>query len=161
VAIDAAPFRGVLPLPISALRSAAPVLGNPANRGRAVPLTYDQFRFSFANAVDEDEAKELYERYAVPASGAPIFQAAAANLNPWTEAKVDSKNPDRGPLLIVSGEKDHTVPWAISNAAYKKQEKNDGVTEIVQIEDRGHALTIDSGWKKVADTSLEFVKRFV
>src|SRR4051795_11409323 len=112
VAVDPAPFRGVLPLPISALRSASPVLGNPANRGRAVPLTYDQFRFGFANAVSEDEAKELYETYAVPAPGAPIFQAAAANLNPWTEAKVDSKNPDRGPLLFISGEVDNTVPWA-------------------------------------------------
>jgi non-heme chloroperoxidase len=160
VAIDPAPFRGVLPLPVSALKSAAPVLGNPANRNRAVPLTYDQFRYAFANAVSEDEAKDLYETYAVPASGAPIFQAAAANLNPWTEAKVDSKNPDRGPLLIISGEKDHTVPWAIANASYKKQQRNPGVTEIVEIPGRGHALTIDSGWREVADTALGFVKRF-
>src|SRR5437899_9140713 len=111
VAVDPAPFRGVLPLPFSALKSAWPVLHNPANRNRAVPLTYDQFRFGFANAVSEDEAKQLYETFAVPASGAPLFQAAAANLNPWTEAKVDTKNPDRGPLLIISGEKDNTVPW--------------------------------------------------
>jgi non-heme chloroperoxidase len=160
VAIDPAPFRGVLPLPVSALRSSAPVLGNPANRNRAVPLTYEQFRYAFANAVDEDEAKRLYETYAVPAPGAPLFQAAAANLNPWTEAKVDTKNPQRGPLLIISGEKDHTVPWAIANASYKKQQKNDGITEIVEIPDRGHALTIDDGWREVADTALEFVKRF-
>src|SRR6266700_5640203 len=93
VAIDPAPFRGVLPLPISALKSSRPVLGNPANRNHAVPLTYEQFRFAFANAVSEDEAKELYETFAVPASGAPLFQAAAANLNPWTEAKVKTKNP--------------------------------------------------------------------
>ena len=130
------------------------VLGNPANRNRAVPLTYEQFRFGFANAVSEDEAKELYETYAVPASGAPLFQAATANLNPWTEAKVDSKNPERGPLLIISGEKDNTVPWAIANASYKKQRRNEGVTEIVEIPDRGHALTIDSGWREVADTAL-------
>jgi non-heme chloroperoxidase len=161
VAIDPAPFRGVLPLPISALRSASPVLSNPANRNRAVPLTYEQFRYGFANAVSEDEAKELYETYAVPAPGAPIFQAAAANLNPWTEAKVDSKNPERGPLLIIAGEKDHTVPWAIANASYKKQKRNDGVTEIVKIANRGHALTIDSGWREVADTALAFVQRFV
>jgi non-heme chloroperoxidase len=160
VAIDPAPFRGVLPLPVSALKSAAPVLGNPANRNRAVPLTYEQFRYAFANAVSEDEAKDLYETYAVPASGAPLFQAAAANLNPWTEAKVDSKNPDRGPLLIISGEKDHTVPWAIAKASYKKQQRNKGVTEIVEIPGRGHALTIDSGWREVADTALAFVKRF-
>jgi pimeloyl-ACP methyl ester carboxylesterase len=160
VAIDPAPFRGVLPLPISALKSSAPVLGNPANRNRAVPLTYDQFRFAFANAVSEDEAKELYETYAVPASGAPLFQAAAANFNPWTEAKVDSKNSKRGPLLIISGEKDHTVPWAIANASYKKQARNHAVTEITEMPNRGHALTIDSGWREVADTALSFVKRF-
>jgi non-heme chloroperoxidase len=161
VAIDPAPFRGVLPLPISALKSARPVLGNPANRNRAVPLTYEQFRFAFANAVTEEEAKELYSTFAVPASGLPLFQAATANLNPWTEAKVDSKNPSRGPLLIINGEKDNTVPWAIANAAFKKQKRNKGVTEIVEIPDRGHALTIDSGWRKVADTALGFVKRFV
>ena len=110
VAIDPAPFRGVLPLPISALRSSAPVLTNPLNRNRAVPLTYEQFRYAFANAVTADEAHELYDTFAVPAPGEPLFQAATANLNPWTEAKVDSKNPDRGPLLILDGELDHTVP---------------------------------------------------
>jgi len=145
VAVDPAPFRGVLPLPISALRSASAALGNPANRHRAVPLTYDQFRYAFANAVSEDEAKELYETFAVPASGLPLFQAAAANFNPWTEAKVDTGNPGRGPLLLISGEKDHTVPWAITNASYKQQSHNKGVTEIVSMPNRGHALTIDHG----------------
>jgi pimeloyl-ACP methyl ester carboxylesterase len=161
VAIDPAPFRGVLPLPLSALKSASPVLGNPLNRNRAIPLTYDQFRYAFANAVSEEEAKELYETFAVPTSGVPLFQAAAANLNPWTEAKVDTKNPDRGPLLIISGEKDHTVPPAISNASYNQQKHNEGVTEIVEIPGRGHALVIDNGWHEVADKALEFVKRFV
>ena len=161
VAIDPAPFRGVLPLPFSALKSASPVLGNPANRNRAVPLTYDQFRFGFANAVSEEEAKQLYETFAVPASGAPLFQAAAANLNPWTEAKVDTKNPDRGPLLIISGEKDNTVPWAIANASYKQQKRNQGVTEITEMQNRGHALVIDSGWQEVADTALKFIQRFI
>jgi non-heme chloroperoxidase len=161
VAIDPAPFRGVLPLPISALRSGSPVLRNPANRHRAVPLTYEQFRYAFANAVDEDEATSLYEGFAVPGSGEPLFQAAAANLNPWSEAKVDSKNPDRGPLLIISGELDHTVPWAIANASYKREKRNPGVTEIVEIKGRGHSLTIDSGWREVADTALAFIKRFV
>jgi non-heme chloroperoxidase len=160
VAVDPAPFRGVLPLPISALRAAAPALSNPANRHRAVPLTYDQFRYAFANAVSEEEAKQLYETFAVPASGLPLFQAAAANLNPWTEAKVDTGNPARGPLLVISGEKDHTVPWAIANASYKQQKDNAGVTEIVEIPGRGHALTIDSGWREVADTALAFVQRF-
>jgi non-heme chloroperoxidase len=160
VAIDPAPFRGVLPLPVSSLRSASPVLHNPANRNRAVPLTYDQFRYGFANAVSEDEAKQLYDAFAVPASGAPLFQAATANFNPWTEAKVNSKSPKRGPLLIISGEKDHVVPWAIANASFKKQKRNENVTEITEIKNRGHALTIDSGWREVADTALAFVQRF-
>ena len=97
----------------------------------------------------------------MPAAGAPLFQAATANLNPWTEVKVDTKNPERGPLLIISGEKDHTVPWSIANASFKQQDDNEGVTEITEIKSRGHALTIDSGWREVADTALAFVKRFV
>jgi pimeloyl-ACP methyl ester carboxylesterase len=160
VAIDPAPFRGVLPLPFSALKAASPVLSNPANRNKAVPLTYEQFRFAFANAVSEDEAKELYQTFAVPAPGEPLFQAAIANLNPWTEVKVDTTNPDRGPLLILDGEKDNTVPWAIANASYKRQKRNSGVTEIKKIAGRGHALTIDSGWKEVAETALTFVQRY-
>jgi non-heme chloroperoxidase len=161
VAVDPAPFRGVLPLPFSALKSAWPVLGNPASRKRAIPLTYEQFRYAFANAVTEEEAQELYKTFAVPAAGAPLFQAAAANLNPWTEAKVDTENPERGPLLIISGQKDHTVPWSITNATFKHQQKNTSVTEIVEIPNRGHALTIDSGWREVADTALKFIRRFI
>jgi non-heme chloroperoxidase len=160
VAIDPAPFRGVLPLPLSALRAAWPVLGNPSNRNRAVPLTFEQFRYAFANAVSEKEAHELYERYAVPGAGAPLFQAAIANLNPWTEVKVDTKSAGRGPMLIVSGDQDHTVPWAIANASYKLEKRNPSPTEIVKLPNRGHALTVDSGWRGVAETSLEFVQRF-
>jgi non-heme chloroperoxidase len=160
VAISPAPFRGVLPLPMSALRSSAPVLSNPANRHRAVPLTYDQFRYGFANAVDEDEAKDLYENYSVAGSGEPVFQSAAANLNPWSEAKVDSKNPERGPMLIIGADSDHTVPWAIANASYKRERRNADVTEIVKMTGRGHALTVDHGWREVAETALAFVRRF-
>jgi pimeloyl-ACP methyl ester carboxylesterase len=138
-----------------------PVLANPLNRGRAVTLTLDQFRYGWANALSDDEARQLHDTFHVAGPGAPLFQAATANLNPLTEAKVDSKNPERGPLLIVSGEKDHTVPWAIANASFKHQRRNSGVTEIVEIKNRGHALTIDSGWREVADTALAFVKRFV
>jgi non-heme chloroperoxidase len=162
VAIDPAPFQGVLPLPFSALKSAWPVLGNPANRNRAVPLTFDQFRYAFANAVDENEAHQLHETFAVPASAAPIFQAAVANFNPWTEARVDTVNPQRGPLLIMSGECDHTVPRPIAEASFELQKRNTAaVTEMVEMKGRGHALTIDSGWREVAETALGFVKRFV
>ena len=160
VAIDPGPFRGVLPLPVSALRSAAPVLKNPLNRGRAVTLTLDQFKYGWATALDDDEAKQLYDTYHVAASGVALMQMANANLNPFTEAKLDPKNPDRGPLLIIDGEKDHTVPWAIANASYKRQKRNPAVTEIKQIPNRGHSLTIDSGWQEVAQTALDFVKRF-
>ncbi len=160
VAIDPAPFRGVLALPISALRAAAPVLANPLNRTRAVSLSYRQFRFAFANAVSEQEARELHDKFAIPAPGAPLFQAAFANLNPWTELRPDCENAARGPLLITAGESDHIVPPAVSRGAYKRQSHNDGVTELVELQGRGHALTIDSGWREVADTALEFTKRF-
>jgi pimeloyl-ACP methyl ester carboxylesterase len=161
VGIDPGPFRGVLPLPISALRSAGPVLKNPLNKGRAITLTRDQFRYGWANALDDDEAKRVYDTYHVAAPGVALMQMANANLNPFTQAKLDPKNPDRGPLLIIDGEKDHTVPWAIANAAYKRQSRNPAVTEIKQIPNRGHSLTIDSGWQEVAQTALDFVKRFV
>ncbi len=161
VAIDPGPFRGVLPLPIAALRSAKPVLANPFNRGRAVTLTLDQFKYGWANALSEEEAKQLYETYHVAAPGVALMQMANANLNPFTEARVDTRNPDRGPLLIIDGEKDHTVPWAIANASYKRQRRNEGVTEIVKMPNRGHSLTIDSGWREVCDTALDFVKRFM
>ncbi|MFE6158147.1 alpha/beta hydrolase [Streptomyces sp. NPDC056486] len=161
VAIDPVPFRGIMALPLSTLRSLRPIIGNPANRKRALPLTFEQFRYAYANAVSEQEAKELYEKFAVPAPCAPPFQAAMANINPRTEMKVDFRNPRRGPLLIISGEKDNAVPWALANGAYKKQRENSGVTEITEMADRDHALTIDSRWQEVADTALTFVRRFV
>jgi pimeloyl-ACP methyl ester carboxylesterase len=159
VAIDPAPFRGVLPLPVSALRASAPVLANPVNYRRSVMLTEKQFRFAFGNAVSEAESSELYEIYAVPGSGVPLFQAATANLNPRTEASVDTTNPDRGPLLVISGEKDNTVPWAIANASYRKQARNPSPTEIIVIPGRGHSLVIDGGWREVAETAFAFVER--
>ena len=160
VAIDPGVFRGVLPLPLSVLRGVGPFLVNPLTRRRAITLTLDQFKYAWANALDEKEAKELYDSFHVAASGISLVQMGNANLNPWTEAKVNTKNPDRGPLLIIDGEKDHTVPWAIANAAYKLQRRNPGVTEIVKVPNRGHALTIDHGWREVAETALAFVKRF-
>ncbi len=161
VAIDPGVFRGVLPLPGSVLKGVGPFLLNPFTRGRAITLTFDQFRYGWANALDDKEAKELYDTFHVAASGIALVQMGNANLNPWTESKVNTKNPDRGPLLILDGEKDHTVPWAIANAAYKRQRRNPAVTEIVQIPNRGHSLTIDHGWPEVAQTALDFVQRFV
>jgi len=160
VAIDPGVFRGVLPLPGSVLKGVGPFLINPRTRRRAITLTFDQFKYGWANALDEKEARELYDAFHVAGSGVSLTQMGNANLNPWTQAKVDTKNPDRGPLLIIDGEKDHTVPWAIANAAYKRQRRNPGVTEIVKMPNRGHSLTIDHGWREVAETALAFVRRF-
>src|SRR3954452_13519844 len=146
VAIDPAPLRGVLPVPISALRSAFPVLSNPLNRGKAIALKLEQFKYGWANALDDGEARELFDTFMVAAPGKPLFQAAMANLDPWTEVKTDTKNPDRGPLLIISGEKDNTVPHAIAHASYKRQLQNSAITEFTELPNRGHALVIDSGW---------------
>ncbi len=159
VSIDPAPSRGVLPLPFSALKASFPALGNPLNYGKAVTLTFDQFRYGFANAVSEEEAHHLYETFHVPAPARPLFQAATANLDFTTEAKADKKNPDRGPMLVVSGEKDHIVPWALANAAYKQQKKNSNPTEIVEIPGVGHSLVIDSHWNEVAQAALAFLDK--
>jgi non-heme chloroperoxidase len=158
VAVNPAPFKGVLPLPLAAIRTTLPVLRNPLNRGRTVTLSFEQFRYGWANAVEEDEARKLYDAYHVAAPGKPIFQAAMANLNPGAETKANTESPERGPLLIFTGEKDHAVPPAMSKAAYKKQSRNPGVTEHIEMPNRGHSLTIDHGWREVAENALAFVK---
>lgn len=160
VAISPAPFRGILDLPLSQLKAASPILKNPLNAGKAVPLTFEQFQYAFTNELDEAEARQLYETYAVPAPGAPLFQGALANFNPWTEDKVNTSNPNRGPLLIIAGEKDHTVPASVSEAAYKRQQKNPGVTQYREMLGRGHSLAMDHGWQEVAEVALAFVKDY-
>ena len=157
VAISPAAFRGILVLPLSQLKAASPILKNPLNAGKAVPLTFEQFQYAFANELEEAEAHQLYEAYAVPAPGTPLFQGALANFNPWTEDTVDTGNPHRGPLLIIAGEKDHTVPAVVSEAAYKRQQKNAGVTQYREMLGRGHSLAMDHGWREVADVALAFV----
>jgi non-heme chloroperoxidase len=161
VAIDPAPFRGVLRLPSSAIKSVMPVLKNPANYGREVTLTFEQFRYAWANAVSEEEARRLHDNFHVAAPGAPLFQSALANLNPVSPASVNTKNPARGPLLLISGDQDNAVPRAMTNSAFKLQRRNRGITELAEIENRGHTLTIDSGWREVAETALAFIARFL
>jgi non-heme chloroperoxidase len=153
VSIDRAPGRGITPLPLATLRSSFPVLRNPLNRGRAVTLTYAQFRDAFANAVSESEARELYDAHHVAVPGLPIFQAAVANLNPASETTTDVKSPERGPMLLVSGGKDHTAPPAISKAAYKRQRTSAAVTEFADLPRHGHSLVFDSDWREVADVA--------
>jgi non-heme chloroperoxidase len=159
VAIDAAPIKGVLFLPPSALRVASIALRNPANRHRAVSLTPEQFRYGFANALSGDESAELYQRWAAPSPGKPLFEDAFANLSPNSPAKVDTHNADRGPLLLTGGGKDHTVPKTISTQTRKRYHKSPAVTDYVEFPDRGHSLTIDNGWREVADASLRWLEK--
>ena len=161
VAIDNAPIKGVLPLPLSALKSGAPVLRNPANRHKAVALTFEQFQYGWANNLDEAEGRRLYDTYHVPASGEPLFEAGFANFMLHGDTKVDVKNPNRGPLLIISGTNDTTAPRAFTDGSYEKQQKNPQVTEYVEIEGRGHSLILDHGWPDVAAPALTFIQRFL
>ncbi|WP_089158191.1 alpha/beta hydrolase [Micromonospora sp. NBS 11-29] len=158
VAIDAAQIKGVLPLPLSALRATLPVFKNPGNRHRAVSLTAEQFRFAFGNAIPEAESQELYDRWTIPAPGKPLFEAAAANFDPHSPAKVNTANESRGPLLLITGGKDHTVPEAVTRATLKQYRHSSAVTDILDFPDRAHSLTIDSGWRDVADASLAWLK---
>jgi len=160
VAISPAAFRGILALPLSELKAASPILKNPLNAGKAVPLTFEQFQYAFANELDEAEARQLFDAYAVPAPGTTLFQGALANFNPWTEDKVDTQNPERGPLLIISGEKDHTVPPVVSEGAYQRQRKNPGVSQYQEMPGRGHSLAMDHGWREVAESAFAFVSQY-
>jgi len=159
VAVDAAQIKGVLPLPLSALRATLPVFKNPANRHKAVSLTADQFRFAFGNAISKEESDELYERWTIPAPGKPLFEAAAANFNPHSPAKVDTANEVRGPLLLITGGKDHTVPEAVTRATLKQYRHSEAVTDLLEFPDRAHSLTIDAGWGDVAEASLNWLAR--
>lgn len=158
VAIDAAQIKGVLPLPLSALRATLPVFKNPANKNKAISLTSEQFRFAFGNAIPEEESDALFEQWAIPAPGKPLFEAAAANFNPHSAAKVDTENSGRGPLLLVMGGKDHTVPEAVTKATLKQYRHSEATTDILEFADRAHSLTIDHGWREVADAALNWLK---
>ncbi|WP_433211916.1 alpha/beta hydrolase [Dactylosporangium sp. CS-047395] len=158
IAIDAAQIKGVLPVPLSALRATLPVFKNPANRHRAVSLTPEQFRFAFTNEVSEQESEELFERWTIPAPGKPLFEAATANFDPHSPAKVATDNQNRGPLLLIASGKDHTVPESVTRATLKQYRHSEAVTDILTFPDRAHSLTIDSGWREVADTCLTWLK---
>ncbi|MCL3817946.1 alpha/beta hydrolase [Aeromicrobium wangtongii] len=157
IAIDAAQIKGVLPLPVSALKATVPVFKNPANRNRAVSLTAAQFRFAFGNAIAATESDELFDRWAIPAPGKPLFEAAAANFNPHSAAKVATDNSHRGPLLLTLGGKDHTVPASVTRATLKQYRHSTAVTDLREFPDRGHSLTIDHGWPVVADSCLSWL----
>lgn len=158
VAIDAAQIKGVLPLPLSALKATLPVFKNPGNRHKAVSLTPEHFRFAFTNAVSEEESQKLFDAFTIPAPGKPLFEAAASNFNPHSAAKVNTGNENRGPLLLITGGKDHTVPEAVTRATLKQYRHSDAVTDFLEFPDRAHSLTIDSGWRGVADASLAWLR---
>jgi pimeloyl-ACP methyl ester carboxylesterase len=159
VAIDAAQIKGVLPLPLSALRSTLPVFKNPANKHRAVSLTAEQFRYSFGNALTDEESQKLFDAWTIPAPGKPLFEAAAANFSLHSPAAVDTHNAGRGPLLLAMGGQDHTVPEAITKSTLKQYRHSEAVTDLIEFEDRGHSLTIDSGWREVADACLAWLDK--
>ncbi|TQJ06168.1 pimeloyl-ACP methyl ester carboxylesterase [Kribbella jejuensis] len=158
IAIDAAQIKGVLPVPLSALRATLPVFKNPANKHRAVSLTAEQFKFAFANAVSDEESAELYNRWTIPAPGRPLFEAAAANFSPHSPAEVNTGNQGRGPLLLIASGKDHTVPESVTRATLKQYRHSEAVTELQTFPDRGHSLVIDSGWGEIADTCLTWLR---
>jgi pimeloyl-ACP methyl ester carboxylesterase len=159
IAIDAAQIKGVLPLPLSALRATLPVFRNPGNKHKAVSLTAEQFRYAFGNAISAEESQDLYDRWTIPAPGKPLFEAAAANFDPHSPAKVDTANDSRGPLLLIMGGKDHTVPEAVTKATLRQYRHSEAVTDILEFADRAHSLTIDGGWREVADASLAWLAR--
>jgi alpha-beta hydrolase superfamily lysophospholipase len=159
VAIDPAQIKGVLPLPLAQLRSALPALGNPANLHKAISLTRKEFRFGFGNALTEEESDALYERWAIPSPARPLFQAAVANFVLHSQAEVDTGNDDRGPLLLISGLEDHTVPDVVTRSTMKQYRDSTAITELRQFEGRGHSLTVDSGWREVADAVLEWLAK--
>ncbi len=157
VAIDAAPIKGVLNLPVSALRVASIALRKPANRNLAVSLTAEEFRYGFGNALPERESADLYDRWAVPSPGKPLFEAGLANFVPRSPAKVNTANKSRGPLLLTAGGRDHTVPAAITTSTRKQYHKSPAITDFIEFQDRGHSLTIDHGWREVAQAVLDWL----
>jgi pimeloyl-ACP methyl ester carboxylesterase len=159
IAIDAAQIKGVLPLPLSALRATLPVFKHPGNRHRAVSLTAEQFRYAFGNAISEEESRQLFDQWAIPAPGKPLFEAAAANFDPHSPAKVDTANEMRGPLLLIMGGRDHTVPESVTRATLKQYRHSDAVTDLIDFPDRAHSLTIDHGWHDIAETCLSWLKK--
>lgn len=158
VAIDPAQIKGVLPLPLAQLRAGLPALGNPTNRHKAVSLTSKEFRFGFGNALTQEESDALFERWTIPSPARPLFEAAVANFSLHSPAKVETKNEERGPLLLISGTKDHTVPDKVTRSTLKQYRDSTAVTELKQFEGRGHSLTIDGGWNDVANAILDWLK---
>ncbi|WP_305093075.1 alpha/beta hydrolase [Prescottella sp. R16] len=156
VAIDPAQIQGVKTIPLAQLKSSFPVLGNPANAKRSITLTPDAFAYGFGNTLARDESDELYEHWSIPSPGRPLFQAAFANFAPGSPAHVDT-GVERGPLLIVGGGRDHTVPESVSRATHHRYHKAHTENDYMVFADRGHSLTVDHGWEEIADEVLDWL----
>lgn len=159
IAIDPGQIKGVKPLPLAQIRSGLPVLSRPGNKKKAVSLSKQQFRFAFGNALPEDESNELFERWTIPGPGRPLFEASLANFKRTSPAAVDTGREDRGPLLVIAGGQDHTVPEVVARAAYKLYADSAATTDFHAFPDRGHSLVFDHGWREVADVTLAWLTR--
>ena len=157
VAIDPAAIKGAKALPFAQLKSAFPVLGNPANRHRAVALTAEQFHYAFGNTLTEEESDALHAAWAIPGAGRPLFEEAGANFSRHSPAKVDTHKADRGPLLLTSGTEDHTVPLKVTKEVVAMYAKGPAAHRLPCLRRKGHSLTIDNGWKDVADVALQWL----
>ena len=161
VAIDAAPIKGVIyPTAVSAAGRLDRV-AQPGEQEQGDSADPEQFRYGFGNALPARECAELYERWTVPSPGKPLFEAAAANLSPRSPAKVNTRNKTRGPLLLIAGGNDHTVPAAITRSTRKLYHKSPAITDLREFNDRGHSLTIDHGWREIADEVLNWLTQRV
>ncbi|SDN97659.1 alpha/beta hydrolase [Actinacidiphila guanduensis] len=158
VAIDSAAVKGVLPLPLSTLRSTWPVLGNPANRNKAVPLTAEQFHYAVTNTLSASESAAQYERYAVPGSARVLFQGAFANFHPKAATRIDFRNGRRAPLLFIAGGADHIVPPKVNKANWRLYRKSPAVTDYREFAGRSHFTVGQKGWEEVADYALDWAE---
>ncbi len=158
IAIDPAPMAGVRLMPLSTLRATFPAVVIPFNYWRPVALTQTQFHFAFTNLLPMSEAVDLYNRFCIPSPARPLFQSVLAILNLSSATKVDVANSARGPLLITAASDDHTIPPTLSRGAFHLYRKSSAITELHEFAGRGHSLTIDSGWRQVADYCLGWLK---
>ena len=159
IGIDAAQIKGVRQLPLSSLRATLPVFANPANSHKAVSLTAREFRCSFGNTLSEEESNPWHGRWMIPSPAGPLFEAQPRPSHRTRQNKVDTANEDRGPLLLTTGGEDHTVPEAITESAVKQYRHSAAVTDLVEFADRGHSLTIDSGWREGAEACLGWLNK--